>query len=253
MDGDRSPQGHSLRTGHDLLCANSGAFPDHARAGVSRSACQRSRAPGRRPDPPPGPPGEPRPDDVEDFIDRWEDDADGPRSGFDWLAVARMWLRAGEANRAESALERAEDRIPEALFLIDLARIAFLRGEVSGTDDYWAACGVADETASTEIWLDVEVLATPDELAAWGGFRTLPAADRDECSFFRRFWNRRAAASGMGVDERVLSHYERSRFALEHYRRRGRVRPSLRCPVGSPHEFRVRRSGSAVHPHGGSR
>ena len=171
-------------------------------------------------------------DDVEDFLDRWEDDADGPRSGNDWLAVARMWLRAAEANRAESALERAEGRIPEVLFLIDRARIAFLRAEVSGTDDYWAACGIADETASTEIWLDVEVLATPDELAAWAGFRTLPAGDRDECSFFRRFWNRRAAASGMGVDERVLSHYERSRFALEHYRRRGRVRPRFAVRLG---------------------
>lgn len=173
-------------------------------------------------------------DDVEDFLDRWEDDGDGPRSGYDWLAVARMWLRAGEANRAESALERAENGIPEAPFLIDRARIAFLRGDMSGTADYWAACGIADETASTEMWLDIEVLATPDELAAWAGFRTLPAGDRDDCSFLRRFWNRRAAAAGMGVDERILFHYERSRFALEHYRRRGRVRPRFAARLGRP-------------------
>ena len=50
--------------------------------------------------------------------------------------------------------------------------------------------------------LDVEVLATPEELRAWDGFRTLPAGDRDDCAFFRRMWNRRAAASGTDVDER---------------------------------------------------
>jgi GWxTD domain-containing protein len=177
---------------------------------------------------------QPDPDDVREFLDRWKDDAEGPRSGNDWLAVARMWLRAGDAGRAESALERAQDRVPEPLFLIDRARIAFLRGDVSGTVDYWAACAIADETASSEIWLDIEILATPDELAAWGGFRTLPAGDRDDCAFFRRFWNRRAAASGMDVDERILAHYERTRFALENYRRRGRVRPRFSARLGRP-------------------
>ena len=173
-------------------------------------------------------------DDVEDFLDRWEDEADGPRSGYDWLAVARMWLRAGEANRAESALERAEGRIPESLILIDRARIAFLRGDVSGAADYWAACAIADETASTEMWLDIEVLATPDELEAWDGFRTLPSGERDDCAFLRRFWNRRAAASGIGVDERILEHYQRTRFALDHYRRRGRERPRFSVRLGRP-------------------
>jgi len=173
-------------------------------------------------------------DDVEDFLDRWNDEADGPQSGFDWLAIARMWLRAGDAERAESALERAEGRIPEALHHFDEARIAFLRSELSGAADYWAACALADETAATEIWLDVEILATPDEMRAWDGFRTLPSGDRDDCAFLRRFWNRRAAASGVGVDERILAHYERTRFALDHYRRRGRVRPRFSVRLGRP-------------------
>jgi GWxTD domain-containing protein len=173
-------------------------------------------------------------DDVERFLDRWEDEADGPRSGYDWLAVARMWLRVGDARRAESALDRAEGRIPEALLLLDRARISFLRGDVSGADAYWTACSIADETASTEAWLDVEVLATPDELAAWDGFRTLPAADRDDCAFLRRFWNRRAVASASPVNERILAHYERTRFALDSYRRRGRVRPRFSARLGRP-------------------
>ncbi len=173
-------------------------------------------------------------DDVEDFLDRWNRDADGPQTGYDWLAVARLWLRAGDAKRAESALERAEEGIPEALYVFDRARIAFLRNEVSGAADYWAACGIADETAAIEMWLDVEVLATPEELRAWDGFRTLPAGDRDDCAFFRRMWNRRAAASGTDVDERILEHYRRTRHALDEYRRRGRVRPRFSVRLGRP-------------------
>lgn len=171
---------------------------------------------------------------IEDFLERWEDEAGGPRSGDDWLAVERMWLRAGDAGRAESALDRAEGRIPDGLFLFDRARIAFLRGEAAGARDYWRACAVVDGVGATEMWLDVEVLATPEEMAAWDRFRTLPPGDRDDCAFLRRFWNQRAAASGLGVDERILAHYERTRFALEHYRRRGRVRPRFSVRLGRP-------------------
>ena len=177
---------------------------------------------------------DPDEEDVEDLLDRWRNEADGPGTGFDWLAVSRLWLRAGAAGRARSALRRAEGRIPDAYFLFDRARIAFLRGELEGTTDYWAACELADGTVSTEMWLDLEVLATPAEAEAWDGFRTLPPGDRDDCAFFRRMWNRRAAASGVPVDNRILQHYERTRFALDHYRRRGRVRPWFSVRLGRP-------------------
>lgn len=173
---------------------------------------------------------------IEGFLERWKDEAGGPDSGYDWLAVARMWLRAADAGRAESALERAAGGVPEGQYLFEVARIAFLRGEVTGTRSYWRACAVADGAGATEMWLDVEVLATPDEAARWDRFRTLPPGDRDECAFLRRFWNRRAAASGVDVDERILEHYERTRFALEHYRRRGRVRPRFSARLGRPVE-----------------
>lgn len=173
-------------------------------------------------------------DDVEDLVERWEDEAGGPRTGYDWLAVARLWIRAGYADRASSALHEAEGRVPETAWLFDRARIAFMRGDVSGAKDYWSACASADDPTATEIWLDVEVLATPDEVQAWDEFRSLPPGDRDDCAFFRRFWNRRAAASGVGVDERILTHYQRTRFALEHYRRRGRVRPRFSVRLGRP-------------------
>jgi len=173
-------------------------------------------------------------DDIEDYLDRWEDEADGPQSGYDWLAVARMWLRAGEAGRAEPALRRAAGRVPEALYLLERARISFLKGKVDGASDYWRACEISAGTEDTEAWLDVEVLATPDELEAWNRLATLPAADRNACPFFRRLWNRRAAAAGTTVDERILAHYTRTRYALEHYRRRGRVRPRFSVRLGRP-------------------
>ncbi len=177
-----------------------------------------------------------RPDesDVEDFIERWEREGEGPRTGYDWLAVARMWIRSGDAERARSALQRTEGRIAEALFRLESARVAFLEGDVAGASDYWKACESADEAAAIEMWLDVETLATPSEFERWDRFRTLPSGDRDACGFLRRFWNYRAAASGMDVNERVLQHYGRMQYALEHYRRRGKVKPRFSTRLGRP-------------------
>ncbi len=172
--------------------------------------------------------------EVEDFLDRWEKDAGGPETGFDWLAVARLWVRAEEADRAASALRRGEGRIPSAAYLFERARIRFLERDPGGTVDYWNACEVADETAAIEAWLDVEPLATPAELQEWDRFRTIPAADRDDCAFLRRFWHRRAALAGVEVDARIVQHYRRLRYALARYRRRGRVQPSFTVRLGRP-------------------
>lgn len=173
-------------------------------------------------------------DDVENLIDRWEDEAGGPTSAYDWLAVARLWERADEADEARSALRRAKGGIPEAVYLLDRARIAFLDGDIGGVTDYWRSCELANEAAAVETWLDIEVLATPAELEEWDRRRTLPAAERDDCAFLRRFWHLRASASGSDVDERILEHYRRITYALAHYRRRGRVRPRFSARLGRP-------------------
>jgi hypothetical protein len=161
--------------------------------------------------------------DVEDLLKRWERATGGPADPLEWLTVARLWVRAGEAGRATEALERAEGRLPEGLLELELARIGWLAGDPSAGAHYWRFCEAADELGALEAWLDVEVLATPDEHAAWDRFRRLPAGQRDDCAFFREFWNERAARSGMGVDARVGLHYERLRYAMGHYVRRGRA------------------------------
>ncbi len=177
--------------------------------------------------------GNPDRGDVEKLLSRWERDAGGPVSGYDWLAVTRLWLRADQAAEAKTALRRATG-IPEGVYLLETARVAFLAGDLDAADAYWRACAVADETSSLEAWLDVEPLATPDEMEAWDRFRTLPAGDRDDCAFLRRFWNRRAAASGTEVNVRLARHYERYRYALEKFRRRGKEGPWLSSRLGRP-------------------
>jgi hypothetical protein len=161
--------------------------------------------------------------DVEGLLRRWERATGGPQSGPEWLAVARLWLRAREGERAAAALRQASTDIPPGLYKLESARIGFLTGAQAASTWYWEACAVADDESSLEAWLDIEVLATPAEVEAWDAFRRLPVNQRDDCAFFRRFWAERASASGMDVDERVRVHYDRLRYALRYYSRRGRA------------------------------
>lgn len=169
------------------------------------------------------PTANPSTNDVEDLLRRWERASGGPQSGRDWLTVARLWLRADDASSARTALGRASTDIPPGLLHLETARIGFLAGDAAAAGSYWEACAVADEESALEAWIDVDVLATPEEVADWDAFRRLPASQRDDCRFYSRFWTQRAAASGMDVDERIRVHYERLRYALDHYRRRGRA------------------------------
>jgi GWxTD domain-containing protein len=169
---------------------------------------------------------EPRSDpdrsDVEDLLHRWERATGGPSGDWEWLAVARLWVRAGDADRASDALDRVGDGVPEPFHLLERSRIGFLEGRSEAAAAWWAACAIATEESSLEAWLDLVSLATPEEREDWDRFRRLPAGQRDDCAFFRRFLNRRAIASGQVPDERLAQHYERLRFAREHYRRRGK-------------------------------
>ncbi|MDH3427976.1 MAG: GWxTD domain-containing protein, partial [Gemmatimonadota bacterium] len=169
--------------------------------------------------------------DVDNLLNRWEAATGGPSSAWDWLTVSRLWLRAGEASRATAALQRASEGISPGLRHLEAARIGFLGGHDGAADRYWQACAAADEESALESWLDVDLLATPAEVEAWDAFRRLPAGQRDNCTFLRRFWARRAAASGMDLNERIRLHYERLRFALDHYTRRGRAQEA----AGSGH------------------
>ena len=168
------------------------------------------------------PRADPDPNDVEDLLDRWMRATGGPSGPWDWLTVARLWVRAGEPRRASEALDRAGGGVPEPFRLLERARIGFLQGSPDAADDWWAACAAATEESALEAWRDLAPIATPEELETWGRSRKLPAGQRDECSFFRRLLNRRALASGITPDLRLALHYERLRQARDQYRRRGK-------------------------------
>ncbi|MEN8145553.1 MAG: hypothetical protein ABFS14_11445 [Gemmatimonadota bacterium] len=173
--------------------------------------------------------------DVANLLDQWSRETGGPETGYDWLAVTRLWLRAEQATPAGEALARAEGSIPKSQYLLDRARIAFLAGAASeGDEHYWRGCSAAEDDASIEYWLDVQSLATPDEFAAWEAFLTLPPNQRDLCRLLSRMWNRRAAAAGLSVEDRIALHYQRLRFAQNHYLRRGKKEPTFTTRLGRP-------------------
>lgn len=175
-------------------------------------------------------------EDVRKVIERWTAEEGGPDTPYEWLAVTRLWLRAGRAAEAELAMHRAEGGVPPGVLLLDQARVAFLAHQRGVAERaYWKGCELADEAASLEYWLDVEPLATPDEIADWERFRTLPVGQRDLCTFLRSFWNERAGASGVPVRERIADHYDRLRFAIDNYTRRsGKKGPTFSNEMGRP-------------------
>ena len=167
---------------------------------------------------------DPNDEDVRSLLDRWEREEGGPDGGWDYIAVTRLWLRAGSAAQAEMALMEAEasGEVPAPILLLDQARVAFLSGQMDLAEQaYWKGCEAAGETAYREYWLDIEVLATPEEMDDWDRFRRLPISQTDLCTHLRRFWNERALTSVMEVKQRMSIHFARTRFALDNYRRRG--------------------------------
>lgn len=181
---------------------------------------------------------DPDDEDVQSLLDRWEREEGGPDDGWDYIAVTRLWIRAGRAAQAEMALLQAEASgdVPAHILLLDQSRVAFLAGQVDlGAEAYWKGCQGAGETAYKEYWLDIEVLATPEEMEEWDRFRRLPISQTDLCMHLRRFWNERALASAMEVKQRLSIHYARTRYALDNYRRRGgRKGPTFSNQLGRP-------------------
>lgn len=181
---------------------------------------------------------DPDSEDVVDLLADWEKETGGPVTGWDWIAVTRLWIRASDPVAADSALQRAREAggVPEGILLLDKARIAFLTDDPDlAAQAYWKGCGASDEAAALEYWLDIEPLATPDEVAEWDRFRRLPVPARSMCRFLRAFWAERALASGLPVESRMSLHYARLRYALDNYRRRGGKKgPTFTNRLGRP-------------------
>jgi len=181
---------------------------------------------------------DPNAEDVESLLARWEAETGGPATGWDWVAVTRLWIRADDVPRAELALRRAAESedVPSSILLLDQARVAFLANDPDlGAQAYWKGCEGANEAASLEYWLDVEVLATPAEMEDWDRLRRLPLPTQDLCGFLRRFWAERAVASALPIPARLSQHYARLRHAYDVYRRRGGKKgPSFSNELGRP-------------------
>lgn len=180
-----------------------------------------------------------RPDsaEVQSLLERWDRESGGPVSGYDYLAVTRLWLKAGEAAEAELALRQAErEGAPAGLLLLDQARIGFMVHEpVTAAAAYWKGCLEADQASSIEYWLDIEALATPPENEYWDRLLTLPPGERDLCGALDRFWNERAAASLVRRDTRVSQHYARLQVARGSFlRRSGKKGPTFSTRLGRP-------------------
>lgn len=178
--------------------------------------------------------------DVKKLLAQWERETGGPVTGWDWVAVERLWIRAADPVSADSALQRAREAggVPEAILLLDQARISFLTDDPDLAEQaYWDGCGASDEAAALEYWLDIEPLATPDEAAEWDRFRRLPVPARNMCQFLRRFWAERSLASGLPVGSRMSLHYARLRYALDNYSRRsGKKGPTFSNRLGRPQD-----------------
>lgn len=181
---------------------------------------------------------DPNDEDVASLLERWEQEAGGPQSGWDWVAVTRLWIRAGRAAEAEMTLLNAESsgEVPASILLLDQARVAFLAGQRRTAElAYWKGCEDAGETAYREYWLDVEPLATPREMEDWDRFRRLPITQTDLCGWLRRFWNERALESAMDLTDRMSLHYARLRYAMDNYSRRGGKKgPTFSNRLGRP-------------------
>ena len=93
---------------------------------------------------------DPDDEDVQSLLDRWEREEGGPDGGWDYIAVTRLWLRAGSAAQAEMALMEAEasGEVPAPILLLDQARVSFLGGQMDLAEEaYWKGCEGAGETA----------------------------------------------------------------------------------------------------------
>ncbi|HEX6694104.1 MAG TPA: GWxTD domain-containing protein [Longimicrobiales bacterium] len=85
--------------------------------------------------------------------------------------------------------------------------------QAEGAQLYARALDAPTEEAVAAMFLDVQVLMNATEAAEWKRLRT-PA---EKGAWIRRFWDRRAAESGVTVAERLASHYKRLEIARRSY------------------------------------
>jgi len=138
-----------------------------------------------------------------------------PRTPGDAVLVARLWRRAGDAERALAALEAIPMAEAGSLALLERARVLLETDadREAGMRAYWAACERLDETALADFRSDLLPVSTPAEREAWAR----EDADLTSCGWLRDFWSERAQRMAITTDERVALHYRRLAYARDWY------------------------------------
>lgn len=156
-------------------------------------------------------------------------------------AISQETVTASEPERT------AQSAAPTPASL-ETARAAFLAGQVAiGADAYWEGCRIAGADGLAEYWRDFAAVATEAERSAWQAIDSLAVENGEKpaggaCDLLKLAWSRRAALTGKSTADRLALHYERLRFARQHYSLvRGRVRLGSRTrllsmQVGRPEE-----------------
>lgn len=138
-----------------------------------------------------------------------------PRTPHDAVLVARLWRRAGDAERALAALEAIPMAETGSLALLERARVLLESDadRAAGARAYWAACERLDASALPDFQSDLLAVSTPDERDAW----TDGEVDLTGCAWLRGFWSERAQRMAITTDERVALHYRRLAHARDWY------------------------------------
>jgi len=137
-------------------------------------------------------------------------------------AAAAAALGSGPADKSGGAVARVEYERAMALLLVPQRA-----GE--GVAAYWRGLAALDTETAKSYYNDASYIMTRAEADAWA--KTAP---NDKTEWFRGFWALHAGRSGVSVDERIMTHYERLAYARKTYWRKPTVvgRGVSRAPEG---------------------
>lgn len=152
-----------------------------------------------------------------------------PADDYDRVLVARLWARAGVLETALATLESIDLDGPHGdLARYEAARLFLTSGDEEGAGPYWHVCRSADPRVRAEIAWDLLAVTTPEDRQAWEELEPGEAT----CQWLHDFWNERAGRMAVTTAARLVTHFERLRFAADRFRL---VRPRFEKSTASYH------------------
>ena len=131
-------------------------------------------------------------------------------------AIARMETALGNYDEAARVAEAAGNAGDASAMVARATALMLQPGyEAVGGNIYASAIAALTPEAAALLYDDVQVLLTPSEAAEWKGARTIDQQKK----WLTRFWDKRAAESGVSVAERQSMHYRRLALAKKRYLR----------------------------------